>query len=273
MPNHVDTKLTVTGDKKQLKEFFENHFRTEMDNGTEIDIFDFDTIVPMPKSLDITSGSGTTNAIALIKAEKGDFTEIDRISQYPWVIEKKPASSTLGLREYTIKELEKNLDENTMKEGQMALDNIEKYGCATWYDWKCQYWGTKWGAYSVHMSTSAEDILEVYYNTAWSPATPIFHKLNEMYPKLVFVQTVMDEGMGFGGRQTWDENGYTEDLFDGDELYAFSNEEYGTDYKECKCGQWFDSEWCNEDDDATLCEECNYEIEEAKKKEKDGKDA
>jgi len=265
MPNHVDTLLTVTGDKKQLKEFKEKHFRIEMDNGNEVEVFDFDTIIPMPKSLDITSGSGTTDAIALIKAEKGDFTEVDRMTDYPWVDEKLKDKPNTNRREFIIAHLKETLDENTMKEGQMALDNIEKYGYSTWYDWKCRYWGTKWGAYNVHMGVIQGDIMEISYNTAWSPATPIFHMLNKMYPELVFSQTVMDEGMGFGGTQMWDKNGYTENLFNDDKLYSFSNEHYGTNYIECKCGQWFDTEWTNDGDDETLCEECNYDLKEKAK--------
>jgi len=36
MPNHVSTDLTVTGDKKELKEFREKHFRVEEQDGLTV---------------------------------------------------------------------------------------------------------------------------------------------------------------------------------------------------------------------------------------------
>jgi len=260
MPNHVETKLIITGDKKQLKEFAKKHFTVIEENGIKRDHFDFDTIIPMPKSLDITNGSLTSNAMALLQAEQGDFTEIDIVSEYSWIKEKKPANSVLSNRDYTIKELKKNLDEKAMEEGKIALENIEKYGSATWYDWKIANWGTRWGAYNVHISQCA-DIIEVSYNTAWSPATPIFEKLSEMYPNLTFEQYVLDEGMGFGGKQYWDKDGYIEEMHEDDGLYMFCNDHFGYNFSLCKkCKEWFNPEWLDAEQDENICEECQPEL-------------
>jgi len=266
MPNHVQTNVTVTGEDKEVKRFVELVMSKEKSPYGEdmVDYFDFDKVIPMPESLNITSGSTTSNAIALIQAEQGDFAEIDKISDYPWIQEKKPASSTLSLREFTIKEVKKNIDEKAMKEGQMALDNTEKYGCATWYDWKCQYWGTKWGAYDCHINEEADGLFTMAYNTAWSPATPIFDKLSEMFPALHFNMSFIDEGMGFAGRQEWMNGDFIEDMYEGNDMYQFANDEFGGTYIKCECGEWFNSDWYEEGQDENKCEDCQLTEEDEK---------
>jgi hypothetical protein len=258
MPNHVSTKLEVTGNKEQLKKFRETHFKTveEKDfdgNPTMVDVFDFDTIIPMPPSLNITSGTSVSNAIALIKAEQGDYSHIEAMTDYSWVREKCPE----GMNKVTfiMNDLKESLTEEEHAEGLQAIENIEKYGHQDWYSWKIQNWGTKWGAYHLHIQDVTDDIFICEYDTAWSPATPIFDRLHEMYPQLRFEQKVLDEGMGFGGTQLWDEDGwFSEDFCSGDDLYHFCNEEFGCTYQKCElCKEWYDPQ-CSGDE--TVCEDC-----------------
>ena len=50
-----------------------------------------------------------------------------------------------------------------------------------WYDWNCQNWGTKWDACNVEITRDDEDYLEICFDTAWSPATPVIEKIRELY--------------------------------------------------------------------------------------------
>ena len=50
-----------------------------------------------------------------------------------------------------------------------------------WYSWRLQNWGTKWDACSVEITRDDEDYLEIRFDTAWSPATPIIEKIRELY--------------------------------------------------------------------------------------------
>ena len=62
-----------------------------------------------------------------------------------------------------------------------------------WYDWHCDFWGTKWNA----CDTRIEDDDTVSFDTAWSEPTPIFEALSAMYPGLIFeiyVTFEMDDG-------------------------------------------------------------------------------
>ena len=50
-----------------------------------------------------------------------------------------------------------------------------------WYSWRLQNWGTKWDACSVEITRDDEDYLEICFDTAWSPATPVIEKIRELY--------------------------------------------------------------------------------------------
>ena len=50
-----------------------------------------------------------------------------------------------------------------------------------WYNWRLENWGTKWDACSVEITRDDEDYLEICFDTAWSPATPVIEKIRELY--------------------------------------------------------------------------------------------
>ena len=53
-----------------------------------------------------------------------------------------------------------------------------------WYDWRLQNWDTKWDAYNVNVTDDDPDLLEVEFDTAWSPPEAICEKLREDYPDI-----------------------------------------------------------------------------------------
>ena len=91
--------------------------------------------------------------------------------------------------------------------------------------------------------------MSYFFQTAWSPATPIMKALAEKYKvkvKLVFIE----EGLGFCGKTIFNENGeITEDVCFSENGFDFIAEEYGEEYLndygyEKKNGEWqYVKEW------------------------------
>ena len=50
-----------------------------------------------------------------------------------------------------------------------------------WYSWCNEKWGTKWDACHVQITRDDEDYLEICFDTAWSPPTPVVEKIRELY--------------------------------------------------------------------------------------------
>tara|TARA_B100000575_G_scaffold118383_1_gene94252 strand:+ start:583 stop:1053 length:471 start_codon:yes stop_codon:yes gene_type:complete len=68
-----------------------------------------------------------------------------------------------------------------------------------WYDWNLQNWDTKWDVVNSVEVDAEEDMLELNFNTAWSPPESVCHKLREMFPD-VSIQWFYDEpGMEIAG--------------------------------------------------------------------------
>ena len=63
MPNHISNILTIEGDAKRVAQIKGDII--SVDEEGYIRHIDFDKIIPRPKSLDITSGSSTSNGIAI----------------------------------------------------------------------------------------------------------------------------------------------------------------------------------------------------------------
>ena len=70
-----------------------------------------------------------------------------------------------------------------------------------WYHWNIQNWGTKWDitADSVEIELEDSEMLEVSFDTAWSPPEPICKRLREMFPKSTFSWFYDEPGMEFAG--------------------------------------------------------------------------
>lgn len=75
--------------------------------------------------------------------------------------------------------------------GNLGEKERKKYGKNNWYDWSIEHWNTKWNATDTYRENNS-----IYYNTAWSPATPIFQKLTQMYPDIDMELQWADEDMG-----------------------------------------------------------------------------
>ena len=162
MPNYVKNKVNFYGDAARIMKL--NKFlRTEKEE------FDFNKIIPMPESLNITAGSIEQDAIAFAKA-KNDPKKLKELKQRCY--------------NHTVDEM--------ITLGEQYLRNKELYGATTWYDWCCNNWGTKWNACDAEWL----DYNYVVFDTAWATPEPIFTKLSELYPDIEFEVSFADEDLG-----------------------------------------------------------------------------
>ena len=183
MPNHVTNILTITG-PEELVAKIKSEIAGEYEDG-EPRFIDFNKIVPRPDSLNITSGSSTSNGIAILKYRAGDTSDIRKIMGYNWATE-------FATEEALITHMLENGSAN-LEEAQKALDNIRDYGHQDWYSWSTSNWGTKWNAYSQN---SDEGSNEISFETAWSTPYPVIEALSRKYPEAVISMRYADEDFG-----------------------------------------------------------------------------
>jgi hypothetical protein len=182
MPNHITNILRIEA-SEELTAQIKSDIKSVDEEG-ETRHIDFNKILPMPESLRITSGSTTSNGIAILQYRAGDDTEIRKIMEYAWG---KEFDTPEDLIEHMLVKGLANLEE-----AQKALDNERLYGCRDWYGWSTDNWGTKWNAYS----TNDTDTDEVSFETAWSNPYPVIVALSAKYPEAVFRLRFADEDFG-----------------------------------------------------------------------------
>ena len=199
MPNWVLTNVRFIGDQAAI-----NKMQKSMKSKDSV--FDFNRLIPMPKALDIESGSTENIARACARARKNGQTTCDEYSSKQWV------------------QAQKTFDE-WADVGDVYESNLKKYGCSTWYDWRCWHWGTKWNAVD---SVWSSDGRSLSLETAWSFAEPIFNKLADKFPMVEIYVEFADEDIG-NNCGTWDSNSREVDYVDNVE---FACNVWGYDYKE-----------------------------------------
>ena len=183
MPNHVTNILTISG-PEELVAKIKSEISGSYDDGEPMHI-DFNKIIPRPDTLNITSGSSTSNGIAILKYRAGDPSDIRKIMRYNWATE---FASEEELITHMLEKGSANLEE-----AQQALDNVRLYGHQDWYSWSTSNWGTKWNAYSQN---SDEGSNEISFETAWSTPYPVIEALSRKYPEAVISMRYADEDFG-----------------------------------------------------------------------------
>jgi len=182
MPNHITNILRIEA-SEELTAQIKSEIKSVDEEG-ETRHIDFNKILPMPESLNITSGSTTENGIAILRYREGDDRKIREIMGYAWG---QKFSTPDEMIEYMLEKGSANL-----VEAQKALDNERLYGVRDWYGWSTANWGTKWNAYS----TNDTDADEVSFETAWSNPFPVIVALSVKYPEAVFHMRYADEDFG-----------------------------------------------------------------------------
>lgn len=186
MQNHVRNVIKMQG-------ITELPLFTTCDDGTKA--FDFNKLIPMPKSLELEAGSLEDVAIeaALRKLGKGTTMSDERYAERR-------------------KHYAKATDEELEKLGLQYISNSILYGHTTWYHWCIENWDTKWNAYDNKTVNNGC----IKFSTAWSSPEKVIEKLAEKYPEAKIEHWWADEDTGSNtgykayenGRETENSVGY-----------------------------------------------------------------
>ena len=165
MPNYVKNILSFDGDPVQVDRLFST---IQGENGP----MDFNKLIPMPSELEIESGSRTA---------AGFKKYMEFVADTGFSTEMEPAYLTAH----------PEIDREEWDLGKQTYQNIQKYGCPTWYEWRIQNWGTKWNA-------SGAEVLDgrLSFLTAWNAPKQILEKLSQMFPSITIHHVWADEDIG-----------------------------------------------------------------------------
>lgn len=238
MPNWVKNKVRIEK-KEVIKECY-----SQDENGYED--FDFDKIIPMPKSMHLTSGGMQDTSIHYALSKKGNEEKeriINKLKETKCVfygnyynkifIYYNNENYTQDKFDKANKELKdiisgkkkqdfENIDykglgiKNLEDLGNTYLNNILEYGFDTWYDWSCENWGTKRGA--CHTYYVDENNIE--FDTAWSCPFKIFEEISKKYNTRVEVEFA-DEDIGNNCGIVIYDKGEEIDFIEGDRELAY----------------------------------------------------
>lgn len=189
MPNYVTNVLELTCSENRFLEVAD-FLKGKFDTRGEVD---FDALIPMPKELDIECGS------------RGQVAHSKYIS---FMNELKEGMTKDEAEELEAKYKSQLQEEKDWELGKQYYENKENFGCTTWYDWCCKYWGTKWNA----MDCEYNPILHSFkFETAWSCVRELVRLLSIRYPEIVITYSYADEDYGYNvGRFSFQNGEYIE---------------------------------------------------------------
>ena len=249
MANHVIHTFTVKGDAEEINRFKKSTMTLTENNQI---IFDFNSIIPMPKELDIDDSSDGKQAHSLLRAEPESLlkntsylgeralTSIKDIFMFDeqiWNI--LTIGEFLKIHDFLVDYPDSpKINFINIPLGKQYQINIELHGHPTWYDWSCENWGSKWNSWSftllVDENEENQQNLCFQFTTAWSPVIPIFDKLADLFPKLIFSVAYIDEFENFAGlfTSTYGEK-YLQDLDQEDpRMRDFLTEHFGYNFSD-----------------------------------------
>lgn len=232
MPNWVVNRISMTGPQESINAALELLRSKDKEADAAID---FNNVIRMPSSLNLTAGGSDKDYIALYLsslsgAERSAIAlklKAVETSFYGNYLRKYAGSFTHYIPEERRKVLEGSFQKEysainpTSAEdvGKTYIENILNYGADTWYDWSCKNWGTKWGPSNCSLNENG-----LSFDTAWSASLPITGKLSEMFPNVVFSHEYADENIGSNCGRCVFENGELVDDYvpEGEEAVRFA---------------------------------------------------
>jgi|GEM_PF-607275 len=202
MPNWVKNKVIV-GQPKYIDEIRAAH-ATKGSDGTE-ECFDFNTVIPMPREMNIEFGSRSDDGLCLYA------TELDPRADYLGARENKLSpremeqfrrkfngrllvSEDFFLSKEQVDDLRRKYGKDFAKIialGKQMSDNVDKYGAMNWYEWSIKNWGTKWNSADTEWNDTS-----FTFDTAWDPATPVIVEMSKMHPDIRMAFLYSDENIG-----------------------------------------------------------------------------
>lgn len=237
MPNHVTNIITAS---KTVLDFMKG----EPDDAGNQELFDFNTLIPMPPGLRVDAeGKATALAELLtegIDLEVGPLEEEGDIHKMLHVMK---THNKLDLLKGGA--LQKFKTDESFENFIQILRNCRDHGFPTWYEWSIEHWGTKWSAYGFKEIEGA-----VQFDTAWSAPRPVIQKLVERFPNEKIIHRWADEDIGSNlGARTYENGEVVEsDIADPVDFALMIRGRGREDYRENpETGMW---EYHDEDEEA-----------------------
>ena len=212
MPNYVLNTLKVSGNQLTIDVML-----AVIKYDDKLDTIDFNKIIPMPASLNITSSSNTPRCIETYLKAASPYIDTDfgvekmDAATYNNVLNKLRAQKVIFASDYDLTLSARDGIDLTVPEtrtmlmdGKIYVDNVLRYGAPTWYEWHIEHWGSKWN--SINPSPSFEKNILIF-DTAWSNVTPVIVALSKMYPTISFEYAWADEDFGSNVGKRVIENG------------------------------------------------------------------
>lgn len=214
MPNYVTNVLTVNGPEERIKAFKQLTIIKDEDNET---VFDFNKICPMPESLNMVDGGNKDEAIIAyltnncekeltdgIKATAemcgctNMFDENYTTTVYQRVKETFAKKGKDALYSFSASGSSDggSCEMTLFDAGKVYVNNVMLYGYPTWYDWRLNRWGTKWGAMNTCIDDEDDDYIRIIFDTAWSTPDLIIKQCGRLFPDLYFNCMFADEDFG-----------------------------------------------------------------------------
>ena len=158
--------------------------------------FDFDKIIPQPEGLRLDCDS-----------------DVCAMCKQPYLKELYKKNGTLrGPHDYYCEDCNigdniggrlhsDNIDDSGLKDNEkkLATQWQKEYGTASWYDWNCSHWNTKWNVGDVEFDRVDANTLHVKFDTAWSPPVEWLESTSKKYSHLRFHLRYGEPGMCFEG--------------------------------------------------------------------------
>ena len=199
MANDITNVLIISSDDEKTLNDICSNISTRTDDGYLIG-FDFNKIIPMPKELDLESGSPIDKAIshALSYLESRDVSEYTHSRS---IIFNSEYYSFRGLPiagSFIVPIPDNEIDMEQVELGLKYIRNLKEYGAFTWYDWSRTNWGTKWNSYGYKLFEEqpipkcAQEVVNkkkysrvIRFQTAWDPPFKVYTKFRDMLLDMV----------------------------------------------------------------------------------------
>lgn len=165
MPNHVANRVQIDSRFEEIAEFMTDGDR----------IFDFNKIIPMPASMDISCDGYSYPPITQSFRSSGD-------------------SIVVRVRELFSDNNDAPRAEEALTSYLGSVENYIRTGYSTWYDWCNANWGTKWNSYDCDLSWTNGVI---NFNTAWAGVPDLIRTLSLKFPDVIFSYGYSSEDTGY----------------------------------------------------------------------------
>lgn len=196
MPNWACNVLTIKHkDVKVLEQIKE-----ELKGDVEGQLLDFNKVIPMPETLNVTSPLRKNDLmfyILTLAKNRAEILELPHkiLTHVQSILGEHETDKSLNellkkyMQEYTQLVLAGTADKKdeygfvkgiSLLQGHHYFMNIVRYGVYSWYDWCCAMWNTKWNACRSEAELKG-DTLTYQFDTAWSGPWPIAAAISALY--------------------------------------------------------------------------------------------